>query len=134
MLPVLQMGVAISGFDGNGLGLPSRVIEVNADASLELIGVEITDGKAADGDDGVDGALPTNGGDGENGGGIFNEGTLVLRDCKIVFNEAGDGGKCRKQDRCWSWISWSRWERRPGRRNLFARRWIERGNVQLRSE
>jgi len=85
-------GVAISGFEGNGLGLPSRVIEVNAGASLELVGVEITDGKAADGDDGVDGAVPTNGGDGGNGGGIFNEGTLVLRDCKIVFNEAGDGG------------------------------------------
>ena len=85
-------GVAISGFDGNGLGFPSRVIEVDAGASLELVGVEITDGKAADGDDGVDGAVPTDGGDGGDGGGNFNEGTLVLRDCKIVFNEAGDGG------------------------------------------
>ena len=84
-------GVAISGFDGNGLGFPSRVIEVDAGASLELVGVEITDGKAADGDDGVDGAVPTDGGDGGDGGGNFNEGTLVLRDCKIVFNEAGDG-------------------------------------------
>lgn len=39
-----------------------------------------------------DSAVPRNGGDGGNGGGIFNEGNVVLRDCKIVLNKAGLAG------------------------------------------
>lgn len=71
----------------------SRVFEVPSGTSLELIGIEVSGGKASNGADGMNGAAPSNGGDGQSGGGIFNEGDLVVRSCRFLFNEAGNGGK-----------------------------------------
>ncbi len=79
----------ISGFLGE-----CRIFKVEAGASLELVDLWLTDGQAPDGTPGVDGEDPTSGTetDDRNGGAIFNEGTLVLRDCIIDFSSAGRGG------------------------------------------
>lgn len=78
---------------GDSFTSPSRVFEVGAGAELELRNIEVTDGQAPDGMSGTSGNVPTAGDPGANGGGILNLGILTLRDCAVVFNFAGNGGK-----------------------------------------
>jgi YVTN family beta-propeller protein len=68
-----------------------RAFIVNAGATVDLSNLQITGGKSADG---LEGALPgpSAGGDGENGGGISNQGRLSLSNCIVTNNHAGDGG------------------------------------------
>ncbi len=56
-----------------------RVFEIGANATVSISGLTIRDGHAADGYYGA------------NGGGIFNEGTLLLSGCALVNNSAGRG-------------------------------------------
>jgi hypothetical protein len=70
----------------------SRLFEVSAGVELELRNLVLSDGQATPGDRGIDGAVPTDGMDGEHGGAIFNEGTLILYQCSLTGNEAGRGG------------------------------------------
>lgn len=70
----------------------SRIFEVAADASLELVGLTIAEGRAPSGTPGVDGVIPTAGGDGGNGGAIYNEGSVILIRCSLIDNQAGPGG------------------------------------------
>ena len=70
----------------------SRVFKIDAGKTVSISGVTIADGHAADGTPGVDGAAPTNGGPGDDGGGIYNLGSLTLFHDSISGNSAGAGG------------------------------------------
>lgn len=76
----------------NGLGV-SRIFQVGPDVELELNDLILAEGSAAWGTPPSDGVLPTDGGDGENGGGILNEGELILKRCVIQFCLAGNGSR-----------------------------------------
>ncbi len=71
----------------------SRLFEVSAGATLELVDLMLTDGFAPPGDDGMSGDSPTDGGEGGQGGAIRNEGVLILRRCTLSQNFAGSGGE-----------------------------------------
>jgi CSLREA domain-containing protein len=75
--------------DGNQL---DRVLHIHAGASVELANLTIASGKAPDGEEsgcGDAGDAPCPGG---NGGGVLNEGMLLLRHSLVINNTAGDGG------------------------------------------
>ena len=76
----------------NGLGL-NRIFQVGPDVELELNDLILAEGAAAWGTPPSDGILPTDGGDGENGGGILNAGELILKRCVIQFCLAGNGSR-----------------------------------------
>lgn len=76
----------------NGLGA-NRIFQVGPDVELELNDLILAEGTAAWGTPGSDGVLPTDGGDGENGGGILNAGELILKRCVIQFCLAGNGSR-----------------------------------------
>jgi hypothetical protein len=76
----------------NGFGL-NRIFQVGPDVELELNDLVLAEGAAAWGTAPSDGVLPTNGGDGENGGGILNAGELILKRCVIQFCLAGNGSR-----------------------------------------
>lgn len=76
----------------NALGLV-RIFEVGASVKLELNDLILAEGAAPWGTAASDGILPTDGGDGENGGGILNAGTLILKRCVIQFCLAGNGSR-----------------------------------------
>lgn len=63
----------------------TQIFDSGGDASLELIGLKLSSGKADDGMAGQPGA---------SGGCInfFGTGDLTLRDCQAAFSQAGDGG------------------------------------------
>ena len=99
-------GLTISGagptatvIDATGLG--DRVLSIGNTATVALIGLTVTGGHASDGSPGSAGSAATgtsNGGaggqgfPGEDGGGIFNDGSLTLTDVAVTGNHAGDGG------------------------------------------
>jgi hypothetical protein len=68
--------------DASGLG--DRVFHVLPKARLTLVGLVVSGGTGAD-----RGRL---GVDGEDGGGIYNAGTLVLKNCVVTGNLSGDAG------------------------------------------
>lgn len=70
-----------------------RIFEVGAGVELELNDLVLAEGSADWGQQGNDGEAPTSGGAGESGGGIRNEGSLILRRCKMQFCLAGNGGR-----------------------------------------
>src|SRR5690606_22703582 len=74
-------------------GYANRIFEIEAGAELELVGLILWGGSAPDGADGNDGAIPTPGDDGGNGGAIYNEGRVTLVRCELQSNIAGYGGK-----------------------------------------
>jgi len=76
----------------NGLGA-NRIFQVGPGVELELNDLILAEGTAAMGTPASDGVLPTDGGDGENGGGILNEGELILKRCVIQFCLAGNGSR-----------------------------------------
>ena len=75
-------GVTI--IDGNQL---DRVLHVHGGAAVQVSGVTIRNGLTPSGLDDQNG-----GGDGGDGGGIWNEGNLALLDCSILANHTGKGG------------------------------------------
>ena len=75
-------GVTI--IDGNQL---DRVLHVHGGAAVQVRGVTIRNGLTPSGLDDQ-----TGGGDGGDGGGIWNEGNLALQDCSILANHTGKGG------------------------------------------
>jgi hypothetical protein len=70
-----------------------RLFVVSAGAGLELVDLILSEGFAPSGTDGNDGAPPTNGTDGENGGAILSRGSVILRRCTIQQCFAGAGGE-----------------------------------------
>ncbi|HEY2081269.1 MAG TPA: hypothetical protein VGI88_00685, partial [Verrucomicrobiae bacterium] len=68
----------------------SRVLEIYSNAVVNLSGLTICDGHAADGAVGTSNSPA--GGDGGDGGGIYNAGSLILAQCMISNCAAGDGG------------------------------------------
>ena len=75
-------GVTI--IDGNQL---DRVLHVHGGAAVQVSGVTIRNGLTPSGLDDQNG-----GGDGGDGGGIWNEGNLALLDCSVLANHTGKGG------------------------------------------
>jgi hypothetical protein len=65
-----------------------RVFTVNS--SLTVVNLTIAHGHAPNGSIGTE--WSQNGGPGTPGGGIYNSGTLILRDCLVTANSAGNGG------------------------------------------
>ena len=63
----------------------SRVFEIGSNAFVNISGLTICDGQAANGNYAFGGA-------GAPGGGIYNQGTLNLSYCALADNKAGNGG------------------------------------------
>jgi len=76
--------LAVSGNNSN------RVFNVGGGATVSLSDLTISDGHARDGAKGTNSATP--GWPGENGGGIYSSGTLVLSNCLITRCRSGGGG------------------------------------------
>src|SRR3954470_12349126 len=97
---IVGSGLGATIIDGNHI---DRILDVKTGVAVNLSGLTITNGKAADsapgGDDlhGGDGnGLSATGGDAfhaDDGGGIRSFGGLVITDCAIVDNRAGSGGR-----------------------------------------
>ena len=99
----LPDGITISG-DQTGDGDTvddSRVFFITGTIDVTLISLNITGGRAGDGDSGLpgnggSGSGGTNGYDGsggDNGGGIYSsQATLTLKRCAVAQNRSGDGG------------------------------------------
>src|SRR5437588_3026065 len=64
----------------------SRVFEIGSNVSVTISGLSIGDGQASQGSTGN--SISLSGGDGSNGGGIYNRGTLALDSCTIINNSA----------------------------------------------
>jgi hypothetical protein len=69
-----------------------RVFAINNGATVAISNLKITGGKAADGAS-YNGDFQPTGGDGAEGGGILNQGTLNLTNCIVSNNRAGNGGR-----------------------------------------
>lgn len=68
-----------------------RVFQIESTATNVIIeSMTIRNGDALDGSDGNGAGMP--GEDGENGGGILNNGGLTIISCKLTNNRAGAGG------------------------------------------
>ena len=79
--------VTISG--GNSI----RVFYVNPNIAFTVINLTISNGRTPDGTNGIwNGTSATDGGPGEPGGGFYNAGSLMLRDCLVSSNRTGYGG------------------------------------------
>ena len=87
---VIDKALTIRGPGAGGLVIDadqqSRVFEVGIGATVSLVGITIQGGQAPHGE-------PYTGASGGSGGGIYNAGTLELRDCLILENRAGDGAR-----------------------------------------
>src|SRR6185369_2470908 len=68
----------------------SRVFEISPNANVNVSSLTIRAGRASDGANSLDPSFP--GGNGSDGGGICNEGTLYLGNCTITGNVSGNGG------------------------------------------
>ncbi|HEY65776.1 MAG TPA: CSLREA domain-containing protein [Caldilineae bacterium] len=79
-LTIKGAGADVTIIDGNQI---DRVLHVHYGAIVTINDVKITNGKTPDG------ANP--GDSGEDGGGIYNEGTLTLNDCIVTGNATGNG-------------------------------------------
>ena len=81
--------------DGNQTG---RVITIGSGVNVNITNCTIQNGKAADGYSGPNGSAGTpgtngsTGADGSDGGAIYNQGTLIITNCSIRNNKAGNGG------------------------------------------
>jgi hypothetical protein len=71
-------------------GLRSRVFEVDAGAQLSLSAVEVTGGRTPAGTLGGTGRY---GGSSADGGGVLNNGSLILDHVIVGANQTGDGGQ-----------------------------------------
>jgi hypothetical protein len=69
----------------------NRVLSVSAGYVVTMKNLTIQNGRAPAG---ANNSTPSaNGGDGSNGGGILNQGTLTMINCKVLNNYAGNGGQ-----------------------------------------
>jgi hypothetical protein len=68
----------------------SRVFEIPQNTTVNISGLTICDGRAADGAFGTSNSPA--GGDGNDGGGIYNAGLLTLSQCVVSNCSAGNGG------------------------------------------
>ena len=68
----------------------SRIIEILHGVQVTISGLALCDGRAAGGAAGTSNSPA--GGDGGNGGGIYNAGSLLITHCVISNCAAGDGG------------------------------------------
>jgi hypothetical protein len=84
-LTITGPGAANLLINGNGLG---RVFHVATNRTVSISGLTLTNGLSASG--GVTSA--GHNGDAASGGGVLNEGTLVLDSCVISGNRGGTGG------------------------------------------
>jgi hypothetical protein len=84
-ITIIGEGEAATFIDGNQI---DRVLHI-LKGTVSISGVTIKNGKASDSDDHW-----TIDCKGEDGGGIYNHGTLTLTDCAISTNSAGDGSEC----------------------------------------
>lgn len=69
-----------------------RLFVVSAGSELELIDLVLSEGFAPSGSGGTEGASPTDGTDGEGGGAILSQGSVILRRCTVQESFAGSGG------------------------------------------
>ncbi|MCB1205890.1 MAG: hypothetical protein KDN18_16625 [Verrucomicrobiae bacterium] len=69
-----------------------RIFHVGTGVELEMRDLTIADGFAEWGANGDAGDAPGNGGAGQNGGAIYNEGILILKRCTVENSTAGNGG------------------------------------------
>lgn len=84
----------------SGAGSEATVIDANAvdrvlhilTGTVEIRGITIQNGRAANGADSGCGTNSDEGCPGESGGGIFNHGTATLIDVVVQDNHSGDGG------------------------------------------
>lgn len=77
----------------------SRFFLIAADTTLELVNLNLVEGYAGNGADGVSGDEPGAGEDAEHGGAIYNQGGhLILRRCEISDCSAGAGGNGGNKD------------------------------------
>ncbi|MGA2176163.1 MAG: choice-of-anchor Q domain-containing protein [Verrucomicrobiota bacterium] len=68
----------------------SRVFNISGGAVVSISGLTIFNGHAADGAESTNSATP--GGPGNDGGGIYNSGTLTLSNCVVTQCSSGRGG------------------------------------------
>ncbi|HZI61741.1 MAG TPA: Ig-like domain-containing protein, partial [Pyrinomonadaceae bacterium] len=66
----------------------SRMFNINTGMTVAILDLTLTNGRSADGADGGAGV----GGFGEDGGAIFNNGTLTLTRVNVTNSRSGDGG------------------------------------------
>ena len=86
-LDIVGPGPANLAVSGNNA---SRIFNIAGSATVNLSGLTICNGHAADGADGTNSATP--GWPGADGGGIYNSGTLALTNCFITGCRSGQGG------------------------------------------
>lgn len=89
-LVLSSLGDAILEAAGSPAAATSRVLAVEAGVTGRLYNLVIRNGHAPDGSDGI--AAMESGGAGQDGGGIFNSGWLLLENCVVASNVAGKGG------------------------------------------
>jgi len=82
------IGLSLSNVIVTAAGLGDRVFQVLPGAQLTLSNLCITGGTGSDGTN----ADFSVGGNGESGGGIYNAGTLTLKNCTVMANSSGAGG------------------------------------------
>lgn len=86
-LTIAGPGANILAISGN---LGSRIFNISNDTTVNLSGLTLRDGHTLDGFDNTD--IAQRAGEGANGGGIYNAGTLALEGCTLTGNSAGAGG------------------------------------------
>ena len=87
-LIIVGPGATNLAVSGNHLG---RIFQIAPNAIVDISDLTIRDGHAADGTN-ASSPIGQSGGDGQNGGGVYNLGTLRLLRCAIEGNLAGNGG------------------------------------------
>lgn len=70
-----------------------RLFDVSTGARLELVDLILSDGFAPSGFPGTHGDAPAAGTDGQGGGAILNQGSVILRRCTVEGSLAGSGGR-----------------------------------------
>ena len=86
-LDIISPGPSNLAVSGNNV---SRVFNIAGGASVNLSGLTICNGHAHDGAVGTNSVTP--GWPGDDGGGIYNAGTLALTNCVITGCRSGQGG------------------------------------------
>lgn len=89
-LTIAGPGATVLAISGNQ---QSRIFRIPPGKTVTISGLTVRDGKAADGAD-VDASAGGSGegGLGQSGGAVFNEGTLTMAACRLTNNAAGAGG------------------------------------------
>jgi hypothetical protein len=68
----------------------SRLVEIRSNVTVSISDLTFRDGHAPNGTNGTSDSRV--GGNGSDGGGIYNAGNLTLTNCAILLNSSGDGG------------------------------------------